>query len=96
MFREGLGFIFMERRLRGVLSLADQNLASSNPVREKAIVDAHWVCFISLYSVLACRIMFITYSAWASGVARSTGKGNARAKVCGTSNQVQTLTLFSC
>ena len=36
-----------------------------------------------------------TYSAWASGVARSTGNGNARALSSGTSNQVQTLTLFS-
>ena len=65
------------------------------PSESKAAVDAHWVCFMPLYGVLSRRIMFITYSAWASGVARSTGKGNARAKVCGTSNQVQTLTLFS-
>lgn len=36
-----------------------------------------------------------TYSAWASGVARSTGKGNARALSSGTSDDVQTLTLFS-
>jgi len=51
--------------------------------------------FYTLY-LIYIRVGFVyTYSAWASGVARSTGKGNARAIVSGTSNEVQTLTLFS-
>jgi len=50
--------------------------------------------FYTLY-LIYIRVGFVyTYSAWASGVARSTGKGNARAIVSGTSNEVQTLTLF--
>ena len=44
-----------------------------------------------LYKVEVC----IYVSAWASGVARSVGVGNAKALYSGTSDEVQTLTLFS-
>ena len=37
----------------------------------------------------------LAYSAWASGVARSVGVGNAKALYSGMSDKVQTLTLFS-
>jgi len=77
---EGLGCIFMERRLQSVLSLANLNLANSNPVKEQG----NGRCSLGMlypYTLLNIQGIGIvyTYSAWASGVARSTGNGNARA-----------------
>ena len=86
----------MERRLQGVLSLADQNLANSKPVKEQGNGRCSLgMFFIPLQLIIYKVFEVYAYSAWASGVARSTGKGNARAISSGTSDKVQTLTLFS-
>lgn len=85
----------MERRLQGVLSLADLNLASSNPVKGQGNSRCSLGMF---YTLTLCCIsvgLVYTYSAWASGVARSTGKGQCESLGLRDEWQVQTLTLFS-
>ena len=68
----------MERRLQSVLSLANLNLARSNPVKEQGNGRCSVGMFIPLCPILGHRLVY-SYSAWALVVARSTGKGNARA-----------------
>ena len=69
----------MERRLQSVLSLANQNLASSNLVKEQGNGRCSVGMFYTPIPYLKGIGLVYSYSAWASGVARSTRKGNARA-----------------
>ena len=53
-----------------------------------------YVLYTHTLFIYKARVSVYTYSAWASGVARSTVMGDARALSSGMSNEVQTLTLF--
>ena len=70
-----------------------------NPVKNKATVDALWVCFISTLGVSArfCAAEREVYIHIGVGfcVARSTGLGNAKAFVERDGQLVQTPALFS-
>ena len=52
---EGQGYIFMERRLQGVLSLANLNLASSNLVKERGNSRCSLGMFLYPYTLLYLR-----------------------------------------
>ena len=86
----------MEKRLPSACSLAIQNFANSDFNREQRNSRCSLGMFLQTFTLFIYKAEVCIYvSAWASGVARSVGVGNAKALYSGTSNEVQTLTLFS-
>lgn len=85
----------MEKRLPSACSLAIQNFANSDFNQGQRNSRCSLGMFLQTFTLLYKAEVCIYVSAWASGVARSVGVGNAKALYSGTSNDVQTLTLFS-
>lgn len=79
----------MERRLLDALSLATQNFATSNPVKEQS----NGRCPVGMSYTTTNQLVWISklgeyiHIGVGFGVARSTGLGNAKALSCGTSNR---------